>query len=223
MTRQRQHDWSGQPAIGGGGAVVQRAIRVRSGAERQESQKSASVTGSSMPATILVDDDDDDVHISSPRGFHEARSLRGRADLELRLGPSTQPASLRSRVPGRQAENNKPRDRNASFTTIDLTAPSPAVDNDDCILVNEFVQKKRKPAQPAYEPPPPEPAKELKLTCAICMDSMKEETSTICGHIFCRKCIVGAIAVQKKCPTCRQTLTNKQTHRIYISASLKNS
>ncbi|CAA6668315.1 unnamed protein product [Spirodela intermedia] len=46
---------------------------------------------------------------------------------------------------------------------------------------------------------------EVKLRCAICMDTMKEETSTICGH--------------KKCPACRMKLSLQHIHRIYLPGS----
>ncbi|XP_068661299.1 uncharacterized protein [Aristolochia californica] len=57
---------------------------------------------------------------------------------------------------------------------------------------------------------------EVKFRCSICMDTMKEETSTICGHVFCKPCITNAIRVQKKCPTCREKLTPSNIHRIYL-------
>jgi late competence protein required for DNA uptake (superfamily II DNA/RNA helicase) len=70
------------------------------------------------------------------------------------------------------------------------------------------------------ELPPASPVEEKeednRLKCAICMDTMQEETSTICGHLFCQSCIQGAIKTQKKCPTCRKKLTMKNIHRIYI-------
>ncbi|XP_077250199.1 uncharacterized protein LOC143889752 isoform X2 [Tasmannia lanceolata] len=57
---------------------------------------------------------------------------------------------------------------------------------------------------------------EVKLRCSICMDTMKEETSTVCGHVFCKPCISNAIRVQKKCPTCREKLSLTNIHRIYL-------
>ncbi|XP_058102837.1 uncharacterized protein LOC131246593 isoform X4 [Magnolia sinica] len=59
-------------------------------------------------------------------------------------------------------------------------------------------------------------SEEVKLRCTICMDTMKEETSTVCGHLFCNPCILSAIRVQKKCPTCRWKLTLNSIHRIYL-------
>ncbi|XP_078447071.1 uncharacterized protein LOC144715980 [Wolffia australiana] len=60
---------------------------------------------------------------------------------------------------------------------------------------------------------------EVKLRCSICMDVMKEETSTICGHVFCRACITSAVVSQKKCPSCRMKLSLQHIHRIYLPAS----
>ncbi|ONK58639.1 uncharacterized protein A4U43_C09F15120 [Asparagus officinalis] len=57
---------------------------------------------------------------------------------------------------------------------------------------------------------------EVKLRCAICMDTMKEETSTLCGHIFCKPCITNSILELKKCPTCRKELSLGSIHRIFL-------
>ncbi|BBN10346.1 E3 ubiquitin-protein ligase RNF4 [Marchantia polymorpha subsp. ruderalis] len=204
--------------------------------------------------TIILEDDDDDVQDSSPRSFAQARSCgratrqrnlsfegtpASEDPLELRLGPtafSTPPTLRRLRVngTGRAQLPERPtlipcrQARNVPLT-IDLTSPTPS--NDDCVLITETLapqvsKRKRVPTLPAgaNEQASQEPVKELRLTCPICMDVMREETSTVCGHIFCRACISGAIATQQKCPTCRRKLSsNKCTHRIYLSASLRNS
>ncbi|CAO2181925.1 unnamed protein product [Urochloa humidicola] len=66
----------------------------------------------------------------------------------------------------------------------------------------------------------PEPVKEApkepKFTCPICMNELTEAASTVCGHIFCQKCIKAAIQAQKKCPTCRRSLNKNQHHRVYL-------
>ncbi|MCL7030695.1 hypothetical protein MKW94_002365 [Papaver nudicaule] len=56
----------------------------------------------------------------------------------------------------------------------------------------------------------------VKLRCTICMDTMKEETSTLCGHVFCKTCIVNAIRVQNRCPACRKEVSLNNIHRIYL-------
>ena len=40
--------------------------------------------------------------------------------------------------------------------------------------------------------------------------------STICGHVFCDKCIRGAVQRQNKCPTCRKRLSQRQLHPLFI-------
>ncbi|XP_070540046.1 E3 ubiquitin-protein ligase RNF4-like [Ptychodera flava] len=61
------------------------------------------------------------------------------------------------------------------------------------------------------------------ITCPICMDDEKQIKankrqlmSTVCGHIFCNKCIRGAVQTQHKCPTCRKKLSMRQFHPIFL-------
>ncbi|MQM16382.1 hypothetical protein Taro_049338 [Colocasia esculenta] len=77
---------------------------------------------------------------------------------------------------------------------------------------------KKKCVMNATEPPKAAP-KEPVFTCAICWGKMVDETSTICGHIFCQGCIKAAIQAQKKCPTCRRSLTMKNIHRVFLPSS----
>ncbi|KAM3334828.1 hypothetical protein ACQJBY_029323 [Aegilops geniculata] len=66
----------------------------------------------------------------------------------------------------------------------------------------------------------PAPMKDLprepKFTCPVCINELVDASSTICGHIFCKKCIEVSIRFQKKCPTCRRRLTMRNFHRIYL-------
>lgn len=164
---------------------------------------------STQKITVDVKDDDDDVQIISPRSVAQARMAkrsRRRAaagpapanhmDLELTLGSSA-------------LVSQKASTRVSRTAVIDLTSG-----NDDDVI--PLASGKRKGPRVA-----PEPSKDIQLTCAICMDSMKEETSTVCGHIFCRVCILGAIKTQKKCPTCRRKLTNSNIHRIFLSSGTR--
>ncbi|KZV39074.1 hypothetical protein F511_30447, partial [Dorcoceras hygrometricum] len=67
--------------------------------------------------------------------------------------------------------------------------------------------------------PPPPPPPEPTFNCPICMGPLLEETSTKCGHIFCKVCITKAIAAQHKCPTCRVKITSKSIFRVYLPAT----
>nr|BAK00569.1 predicted protein [Hordeum vulgare subsp. vulgare] len=57
---------------------------------------------------------------------------------------------------------------------------------------------------------------EPKFSCPVCMNELVDPSSTICGHIFCQKCIQASIQAQSKCPTCRRTLTVNCFHRVYL-------
>jgi SWI/SNF-related matrix-associated actin-dependent regulator of chromatin subfamily A3 len=48
--------------------------------------------------------------------------------------------------------------------------------------------------------------------CPICMDDMADEDMAItaCGHVFHFKCGLDSIRAQKKCPTCRHDLAERQ-------------
>jgi len=185
---------------------------------------------------IIVEDDDDEVQLSSSRifGHNGVRPSSSRIsvqsrngvsrrtirvpvikeeDLELRLGLGGTSAHGVVHIPS--LRNGRPeRVRIQPVTIVPPIVPINISDDGE-----EEVQKhvkKRKHGHPSNSNNLPVEVKEVKLTCAICMDSMKEETSTICGHIFCRSCIMSAIQFQKKCPTCRRKLSMANIHRIFL-------
>ncbi len=43
---------------------------------------------------------------------------------------------------------------------------------------------------------------QLKISCPIFMDSIKLETSTLCGNTFCEVCTLSVINVQIRCLIC---------------------
>lgn len=62
----------------------------------------------------------------------------------------------------------------------------------------------------------PEPAKVHGFKCPICMAPFVEETTTRCGHIFCKKCIETAITAHHICPTCGKNATHKALVRVFL-------
>lgn len=54
------------------------------------------------------------------------------------------------------------------------------------------------------------------LKCSICLDTIDEMTSTICGHVYCGKCIRLAIRVTAKCPLCQRHLRPIDVHPLYF-------
>jgi len=194
----------------------------REGLERRVKQLDCRRRDRAPKALIVLDDDDggnSDVQISSASSssFAQARSLvtnrSGRfteinfEDLELQVGSAGTRMSFGRVRPFKSYNPSREHKTLSRKGLVDLTTSS-----DECQLITSIVSKKRKPA-------PSIGVKEMKLSCAICLENMKEETSTICGHVFCKMCIVRAIQVQKQCPSCRKKLTMKNIHRIYISGS----
>ncbi|GLJ48627.1 hypothetical protein SUGI_1025810 [Cryptomeria japonica] len=184
---------------------------------QSESTKEATLVsnwsmGTNIAIVVLDDDDenDDEVVVSSSRTLAPARSAYSQQsgrdpvineeDVELLLGFAVTTGTIKTST---DCNPRRKRSRVPVINTIDL-----------CDESGEADQRCSKKVDVRSDEP-----KELKLTCAICMSTMDEETSTICGHIFCKKCITNAIQVQKKCPTCRKRLTMKNIHRIYLSSS----
>ncbi|KAK7074167.1 hypothetical protein SK128_021263 [Halocaridina rubra] len=73
---------------------------------------------------------------------------------------------------------------------------------------------------PYTNPPSPEG---LKVSCHICLDSIKtiQSThrtlcSTVCGHIFCSDCLEASMKQKKECPMCRRKLNKKQYHPLFL-------
>ncbi|ETW02230.1 hypothetical protein H310_05789 [Aphanomyces invadans] len=53
-------------------------------------------------------------------------------------------------------------------------------------------------------------------TCAICLDTLRDLTSTSCGHIFCRECITQAVFASQKCPMCQTPNEPHDIHPLYL-------
>jgi len=62
------------------------------------------------------------------------------------------------------------------------------------------------------------------IKCPVCLDestvfevSSRQLVSTVCGHLFCDRCISEVIRTTKACPTCRKKITTKKGfHPIFI-------
>ncbi|KAI8005099.1 E3 ubiquitin-protein ligase RNF4 [Camellia lanceoleosa] len=165
---------------------------------------------SQIQTTTELESDDDEVVICSPRSFAEAKARRNRgvievidAESDFQRGCSELRLFLES--------NNRCRRGPPKHTSVD---------NDCCVNLenNEKTKSKNVSEAPGVSqsvPPPKAPG----FSCPVCMGPFVEETSTKCGHIFCKMCIYAAIAVQNKCPTCRRKIKVKDTFRIYLPSS----
>ncbi|CDP03899.1 unnamed protein product [Coffea canephora] len=161
------------------------------------------------PCPIDLEAIDDDVMISSPRAFAEAKN-NSRRNHERVIVVDVDSDERSSR--GTQNGRNKHRrvSANQTFINCDLYINLEGASNSGRDNVNSMV------SQPLPPPPPP---KEPTFNCPVCMGPLVEEMSTKCGHIFCKACIKSAIAAQNKCPTCRRKVTTKDIIRVYLPAA----
>jgi len=52
--------------------------------------------------------------------------------------------------------------------------------------------------------PPHAGSSTQRLHCRICMrDPCEDMTATICGHLFCKRCITQAVVAKSECPVCK--------------------
>jgi E3 ubiquitin-protein ligase RNF4 len=59
----------------------------------------------------------------------------------------------------------------------------------------------------------------IRIQCPICLENTysREPTSTKCGHVFCKACLVAALQQDKKCPMCKIPIKNsKDWHKLFI-------
>ncbi|XP_052185970.1 uncharacterized protein LOC127797269 [Diospyros lotus] len=159
--------------------------------------------GSVPPAPIDVEAFDDDVLLSSPRAFAEAknnsrRNRRGAVIVDVDSEERTSRAALNGQEKRRRVF------RNQTIINCDVNAEGSSNSSKDNAQSVE---------------PTPAPPKEPTFRCPVCMGPLVEEMSTKCGHIFCKACIRTAIAAQGKCPTCRKKISQRDTIRIYLPAT----
>ncbi|KAF3590501.1 hypothetical protein DY000_02025646 [Brassica cretica] len=149
-----------------------------------------------VPTMIDVDAIEDDVIESSASAFAEAKSKSaGARRRPLMVDVESGDAGGTTRLPP-----------NVSNKRRRIPPNQPVI---DCEHVPVDVRE-------SSPKPPPPPREEPKFSCPICMCPFTEETSTKCGHIFCKGCIKTAISRQAKCPTCRKRVTVKELIRVFL-------
>ncbi|KAL8160600.1 hypothetical protein V2J09_002137, partial [Rumex salicifolius] len=169
------------------------------------------------PQIVPIDVDviDDDVILSSPRSFAEAKknSRRSRGGvLVVDLDAGSWINKSCNVICNAETSSSHLNDRN-----MNSRAPRhQQVINLESRTANLRERGGRHQEQVALPPPPPPTPKEPVFSCPVCIGPLVEEVSTKCGHIFCKACITTAIAVQKKCPTCRSKMTMKDTIRVFL-------
>lgn len=160
--------------------------------------------------TAGLDPVDDEVVICSPRSFAEARE-KARRNHRVVEEIHDERDSQRGSSGRSPSEGKNWRRRGRAKPTIFTSG---------CFInLEDAEETKAKSVAKSLEISSNVPPKEPNFSCPVCMGPLTEETSTKCGHIFCKECINKAIAAQRKCPTCRRKLKAKDTFRIYLPTS----
>ncbi|RDB18500.1 putative peroxisomal-coenzyme A synthetase [Hypsizygus marmoreus] len=61
------------------------------------------------------------------------------------------------------------------------------------------------------------PSGSATLICPICRQFPKGTTVTVCGHLFCERCITDAALKRRKCPVCMEPSSAQSLRKIYAS------
>jgi len=63
----------------------------------------------------------------------------------------------------------------------------------------------------------------ISVQCPVCLESLKSIkksgsslVSTVCGHIFCSRCLPASLRASGRCPTCRRRVGPTEYHKIFI-------
>jgi hypothetical protein len=95
--------------------------------------------------------------------------------------------------------------------------------NDDSALSHVLAKQREDAVKAQAAADPQEGRTSLTATkCAICMDTPTDATTTICGHLFCHKCIIDSLRYDEerseattgksnrgKCPACRKFISRR--------------
>jgi len=60
------------------------------------------------------------------------------------------------------------------------------------------------------------------LCCQVCTELLYQPFNLSCGHVFCYGCLVDWFKEAKRCPTCRERVTEKPTVSYLVPTSITN-
>jgi len=99
--------------------------------------------------------------------------------------------------------------------TVDLTQSPARSSFGTCPYPTSPVPDESSPTSPST------PSSSLK--CPVCLEAFciihkrgSRLVSTVCGHVFCGKCLPACVRTTGKCPTCRRPLGYQDFHLLYL-------
>jgi len=122
--------------------------------------------------------------------------------------------------------DNRRQNRRNNRTDSSRSPVKPKQPNDDIIEIKDS-QPIQSPTQTQTSSPSLSPSKRSvrkSIKCPVCLDestvfevSGRQLVSTVCGHLFCDRCISEVIRTSKACPSCRKKIASKRAfHPIFI-------
>ncbi|RKP06780.1 hypothetical protein THASP1DRAFT_24962 [Thamnocephalis sphaerospora] len=172
---------------------------------------------STPPPVVALDGNDDEQTESCVRTAEQSQSSR----------PTRREAARRKRTRGQDDDDDDDDDdgpemhkgartdtrcsRRARLAYAKASSSTPAAASSSAsapasVPAQRSQRRKRRPARPPIQ-------------CCICLDPPREVTSTECGHLFCRDCVLTALSAKPACPICRR----KQNASHLVTLELKLS
>lgn len=169
------------------------------------------------PASAVIDLTANRVDLNDLQGTSHSNTNSERRGVKRRRVQTPNPL-----FPSNASSSNEPRARRAStnehIDSVDLTEV-----NDDSSLAKVLAKQREDAIKAQAASENREGRTTLTATkCAICMDTPTDATTTVCGHMFCHKCIIDSLRYEEersqatsakasrgKCPACRKLLTRK--------------
>ncbi|KAI0684511.1 hypothetical protein BC835DRAFT_633916 [Cytidiella melzeri] len=153
---------------------------------RGSSPASESTSGPSTPGSVRS--------VLVPRVRQEARDMISSASTSSSgLGDVEEDVPLKA--DGELKSTTTTRD-SATMSTASATR----VENRSQGALDTETQKSSRPSTEQPIPPP------TRFQCRVCTKNPVEPTVTMCGHLFCRSCIMGEISKNLQCPVCRTVM-----------------
>lgn len=115
-----------------------------------------------------------------------------------------------------KTKQSRGRKKTASVEPSEPVEAAPPAKTDTSIDAPEVANKEPEEEKDITAPVIAEVSIFKDFKCVVCLDEVKDPTSTFCGHIFCEECILASINSAQRCPTCRCKLTKNEIHPLFV-------
>eukprot|EP00092_Neocalanus_flemingeri_P056865 GFUD01067462.1.p1 GENE.GFUD01067462.1~~GFUD01067462.1.p1 ORF type:complete len:257 (+),score=77.02 GFUD01067462.1:130-900(+) len=103
------------------------------------------------------------------------------------------------------------------------TQPPITVDLTDSPVIPDTAHQNENLHTTATDSPSGSGGCSTSVQCPVCLESVRsikrsgaDVVSTVCGHIFCSRCLPASLRTSGRCPSCRRKLGAGEYHKLYI-------